>query len=144
MFLDSGFLINFGRWPRRIGIYWNNFGWDVNTRFYVSREHLQSKVFEIKCRKFQVFRMSNEIYRTAAKNFFRFAKTVLNVQRIKIRKFLSYKTKLAVLWRFWVNFFTFSGKVRQSCQNCILRSLGFFSGKTLFEALDNVSNFFVL
>ena len=41
-------------------------------------------------------------------------------------------------------FCTFSGKVRQSFQNCILRSLGIFWGKKLFEALDNVPPFFGL
>ena len=73
-------------------------------------EHLQSKVFERKCWKIQVFRMGIEVYGTVARKFFRFAKTVIIVQRNKLRKILSYKTKLAVRWRFWVNFFYFQRK----------------------------------
>ena len=41
-------------------------------------------------------------------------------------------------------FFNFSGEVRQNCQNCIQPSLGRFRGKTLYEAINKVSNLFAL
>ena len=54
--------------------------------------------------------MGIEVYGTVARKFFRFAKTVIIVQGNKLRKILSYKTKLAVLWGFWVNFFLLSAE----------------------------------
>ena len=89
--------------------------------------------------------MGIEVYGTVARKFFRFAKTVIIVQRNNLKKILSYKTKLTFLWRFWVNFFfNFGGNFRPSRQNFILRGLGSFWGKTLFELLDIVSKFFGL
>ena len=42
------------------------------------------------------------------------------------------------------HFHNFSRNIRQSCQNCIQRSLGRFWGRTLSEVLDKASNFFEL
>ena len=73
-------------------------------------KHLESNLFQKKCWKKYVFWFNNEVFGTVAKIFFRLAKTPITVQRIKLTKTLSYKTKLAVLCRFWVNFFSFQRK----------------------------------
>ena len=80
------------------------------------------------------------------KFLFRVAETEINVQRDNSRKIFSQKRKsYSFCSRHWVNFFfTFSGSVRQICQNCIQLSLGRFWGRTMFETMDKVSNFFEL
>ena len=45
MILDSWYLINFERWPGRIGINWKKFGWNVNNKIYVSRGTLKEQCF---------------------------------------------------------------------------------------------------
>ena len=88
--------------------------------------------------------MSNEVYETVAKTFFKLAKTAINVQRNKLRKIFSYEKTYCFLKILSELFLTFSGKVCQSCQNCILRSFEKFWRKTLFKALDKVPKLFLL
>ena len=143
IFRDNCFLINLVFDRKNLEITKKKiFGRAVKTTLYVSRETLTEQHFQKKCWKNYVFRFNNEVFGTVAKNFFRFAKTPINVQRIKLRKTLSYKTKLAVLWKFWVKFFYFQRKSSPELSNCNLQSLGTFWGKTLFETLHNVPNFF--
>ena len=64
------------------------------------------------------------------KFFFRVAKQEKNVQRNILRKVLSKKGKNTKFVGFWANSSVHSvEKVRQSCQNCNLRSLGRLWGK---------------
>ena len=123
----------------------DNFGKKFKTSFYVSRrthtEHLFWKR-KLKLSFFSDFR----------RNFWDNGKKILQVyqncrncpeERLEEKSFL--REELTTSSSFWWNsFFTSCAKDRQNCQNCSLCSLGRFWGRTLFEFLHNVSNFFGL
>ena len=118
------------------------FGWEVETKFYVSRGTLREYCFWKKVLNVSGF--SDEYWRFLDSDE-QFSSRLTKLKKrseeqFKENPFSSVKASFLGLW---VNcFLTFSGKVHQSCQNCNLRGLGRFWVKTLIEVSDIVSNFF--
>ena len=144
-FLDSWFLINFAFWPERVWNLLETFRWVTKTKFYVSRGKIMEQSFCEKSLKFHVFRMNYEFFGTVTKNVLQGWQNWNKnpEEQIKETPFSEEKTYCfsKILSEL---FFNFSGNVRQNCQNCIQRCLGRFWVKPLLEALDKVSNLFVL
>ena len=141
MFLDSWFVINFERWPGRI---WNlpeKIGLGCQNYFLcVQRNTYRVTLLTEIVQSFRVFGWVMKFLGHWRKFFFRVAKQEKNVQRKILRKVLSKKGKNTKFVGFWANSSVHSvEKVRQSCQNCNLRSLGRLWGKrclklcTLFQ-----------
>ena len=135
MLLDSWFLINFQRWPERIGIYWKKISAGLSILDSLCPENTYRASFlKESVKKFRFFGWVMKFIEQRRKSSSGLPKLPnCPEDQIKENCFLQNKTccSLKILSEL---FFTFSGKVRQSCQNCILRSLGIFWGKKLFEA----------
>ena len=121
------------------------FGKKFKTSFYVSRRTHTGHLFWKKKLKLSFFRIFDEFFGTMGKKILQVYQNCRSCpeERLEEKSFL--RGELIISSSFWWNsFFTSCAKDRQNCQNCNLCSLGRFWGRTSFEFLHNVSNFFGL